>query len=143
MDLTSFVLGILEVFLKTYSIILKRPYVTVKVQYAPQRDRSGTVTKELFALTIFNESTPEIDVQRVWFLTSFNRPVFSELVDSKMPLKVLRRGRATYFMPMTELKAALNRNVGETISQAVVFDQNGHKHLGRVDRVAQEEFAKK
>ena len=84
----------------------------------------------------------EIDIQRIWFLTSFNRPIFSELLDSKTPLKVLGKDRATYFLPMEELKAALNRSVGETIVQAVAFDRTEHKYFGRVDRVAQEEFAK-
>ena len=142
MDLTNLVLTIFDAFIKTYSIICRKPYVTVKVRYAPQRDRSGKVTQEMIAFTVINEGGLEIDIQRIWFLTSFNRPIFSEFLDSKMPLKVLGRDRATYFMPMEELKAALNRSGGETIVQAVVFDKTEHKHAGRVDKVAQEEFAK-
>ena len=100
------------------------------------------VTQEMIAFTIINEGFLENDIQRAWFLTSFKRAVFSELLDSKMPLKVLGRDRATYFMPAEELKAALNQSIGETIVQAVVLDSAGHKYAGRVDRVAQAEFAK-
>ena len=141
-NLTNLVLDIFEVAVKTYSIICKKPYVTVKVQFTPQRDRAGKVTKELIAFTIINESGPEIDVQRIGFLTSFNRLLLPEFLDSKLPIKVLGKDRATYFLPIEELKAALNKSVGETIVEAVVFDKTEHKHVGRVDKVAQEEFAK-
>jgi len=142
MDITNLVLDIFDVFVKTYSIICRKPYATAEVMYAPQRDRAGEVTKELIAFTIINESSPDIEVQRVWFLTSFNRPVSSKLIDSKMPIKVLGKRRATYFIPIEELKAALNKSVGETIIKAVVLDKTEHKHVSRVDKVAQEEFAK-
>lgn len=142
MDPTNLVLAIFEALLKAYSIICRKPYVTVEVVYAPQRDRSGEVTKELIAFTIINESSPEIDVERVWFLTSFNRPISSKLIDSKMPIKVLGKRRATYFVPIEELKAALNKSVGETIIKAVVFDKTERKYVSRVNKVAQEEFAK-
>ena len=142
MDLTNLVLTSFEAFTKTYSVVLRKPYIAIKVQYAPRRDRSGKVTKEMIAFTIANGGIHEIDIQRIWFLTSFNRPVFSELLDSKMPLKLLGKDRFTYFVPTEELKTALNRSVGETIVGAVAFDKTGHKYTGRVDRVAQEEFAK-
>jgi len=141
-NLTNLVLDTFEVAIKTYSAICKKPYVTVKVQFTPQRDRAGKVTKELIAFTIINESSPEIDVQRIWFLTSFNRHLSPEFINSKMPIKVLGKDRATYFMPIEELKAALNKSVGETIIEAVVFDKTEHKYAGRVDRLAQAEFAK-
>ena len=57
-----------------------------------------------------------------------------------MPIKVLEDGRATYFVPIDELKAAMNKSVGETIIKAVVFDKNGRKHVGRVDKAVQGEF---
>ena len=142
MDLTNLILDIFEVAIKTYSIIYKKPYLAVKVQYSPQRDRSGKVTKELMAFTIINESGPEIDAQRIWFLTSFNRPISSEFLDSKIPIKVWEKNRVTHFLPIEELKAALNKSAGETIIEAVVWDNAEHKHVGRVDKVAQEEFAK-
>jgi len=142
MNLTNLVLDIFEAFLKTYSIICRKPYVTVKVEFAPQRDRDGKVTKELIAFTIINERGPEIDAKGIWFLTSFRRPIFSKFIDSKMPIKVLKKDRATYFVPMEELKTALNKSVGETIIEAVVFDKAEHKHVGRVNEAVQEEFAK-
>lgn len=142
MDLTNLVLAIFEAFVKTYSVICRKPYATAEVKYAPQRDRSGEVTKELIAFTIINGSSPEIDVEKSWFLTSFNRPISSKLIDSKMPIKVLGKRRATYFVPMEELKAALNKSVGETITKTVVFDKTEHKYTGRVDKVTQEEFAR-
>lgn len=142
MDLTNLILDIFEIVIKTYSIILRKPYVTVKVQYAPQRDRAGEVTKELFAFTIINESGPEIEVQRVWFLTSFNRPISSESIDSKIPIRVWKRNRTTYFLPIEELKVALNKSAGETIIEAVALDNAERKHVGRVNKLAQVEFAK-
>jgi len=142
MDLTNILLDVIEQFTKVYSVILRKPYITVKVQYAPRRDRSGKVTQEMIAITIINEGFLENDIKRAWFLTSFKRAVFSELLDSKMPLRVSGRDRVTYFMPSEELKADLNRSIGETIVQAVVLDSIEHKYLGRVDKVVQEEFAK-
>ena len=58
-----------------------------------------------------------------------------------MPIKVLENDRATYLVPIEELEAALNRSVGETIVKAVVLDKKEYKHVGRVDKVAQEELA--
>lgn len=140
--ITNFTLGIFDTALKTYSVICRKPYVTVKVQYASQKDGEGRVTQETFALTIINESGPEADIQRVWFLTPFHRIIFSLLVDSKMPVKVRKRDRATYFFPVKELKAALNKNVSDTISEAVVQDKTGHIYSGRTDKVVQAEFAR-
>jgi hypothetical protein len=142
MDFTNIILDGIEQFNKVYAIILRKPYITARVQYTPRRDRSGKVTQEMLAFTIINEGFLQIEVQRVWFLTSFNRPVFSELLDSKMPLKISGRDRFTYFVPMKELKAALNRSIGETIAQAVVLDSTEHRFTGRADKVAQAEFAK-
>jgi len=142
MDYTNLVLDIFEAFIKIYSIIRNKPYVTAEVVYVPQRGKSGEVAKEEIAFTIINESGPEIEVQRLWFLTSFNRPIFSKHVDSKMPIKVRRKDRATYFVPIEEFKAALNKSVGETIIKAAVLDNTEHIHVGRVDKVAQEELTK-
>lgn len=142
MDPTSLLLDILRAVIKTYSIIRNKPYVTADVVYVQQRDKSGKVTKELIAFTIINESGPEIEVERIWFLTSFNRRIFSKHVDSKMPIKVRKKDRATYFVPIEEFKTALNKSIGETIVKAVVVDKTGHMHVGGVDKVAQEEFAK-
>ena len=141
MDIDNLVLGISEVFTKTYSIIFTRPYATVKVKFRPQVDGDDKATKESIEFTIINESFGEIDVQRIWFLTTFNRPVFSEFIDSQMPIKVLENDRATYFVPVEELKASLNRSVGETIVKAVVLDKNEYKHVGRVDKEVQEHLA--
>ena len=143
MNLTNIVVGIIDACIQLYNIILRKPFLTVnKVQYSPQRDSSGKVTEELIAFTIANESCDEIEVQRIWFLTSFNRPIFSKVIDSKVPLKMLVNDRATYLVPIEELKAPLNKNVGETITEVVVLDKTEHQNIGRVDRVAQEELAR-
>lgn len=142
MNPINLVLAIFEALTRIYSVIRKKPYLTVEVKYAPQRDRSDKVTKELIAFTIINESGPEVEVQKTWFLTSFNRPVLSKFIDSKIPIKVLEKNRATYFVPIEEFKTALNRSVGETITKAIVLDQTEHKHTGRVDKVTQEELAR-
>ncbi len=142
MNPINLVLAIFEALTRIYSIIGKKPYLTVEVKYAPQRGTSGKVTKELIAFTIINESGPEVEVQKTWFLTSFNRPVLSKFIDSKIPIKVPEKNRATYFVPIEEFKTALNRSVGETITKAVVLDQTERKHIGRVDKVTQEELAR-
>ena len=142
MDLTSLVLDISEEVVKIYSIICNKPYVTAEVVYVPQKGKSGEVTKEEIAFTIINEGELEIEVQRIWFLTSFNRPIFSKYVDSKMPIKVRRKDRATYFVPIEEFKAALNKSFRETIVKTSVLDNMGHPHIGRIDKATQEEFAK-
>ena len=142
MDLTSLVLDISEAVVKIYSIICNKPYVTAEVVYVPQKGKSGEVTKEEIAFTIINEGELEIEVQRIWFLTSFNRPIFSKYVDSKMPIKVRRKDRATYFVPIEEFKAALNKSFRETIVKTAVLDNMEHTHIGRIDKVTQEELAK-
>jgi len=141
MNPTNLLLDIFDACIKIYSVICRRPHVTARVQFTPQRDRSGEVTKELMALTIINESSPEVDVQEVWFLTSFKRPVSSTHIDAKLPVKVRGRDRTTYFVPFEDLKAALNKNVAETIAEVVILDKTGRKHIGRVGRAAAAEFA--
>lgn len=142
MDATRLVLDTYEAFVRAYSAIFRKQYVAVKVQLVPQRDKSEPGTKELIAFTIINESGPDIEVQEAWFLTSFNRRIFSKFIDSKMPIKMRRKDRATYFMPIEELKATLNERVGETITEAVVFDKTQHQHIGRVDEAVEVELAK-
>ena len=141
MDLTNIVLSIFEAFVKAYSIIFTKPYATVNAQYKPQRDNSGKATNNLMALTIINESFGDIDVQRFWFLTSYNRLVPSKSVDAKLPVKVLENDRVSYLVPVDELKAALNKRVGETVIKAVIYDKNDHKFDGRVDKVTQKALA--
>ena len=142
MDLTSLVLDIYEALIRTYSIIRNRPYVTAEVVCVPQRSKSGKATGELVAFTVINESGPDIEVQRVWFISSFNRHIFSEFIDSKMPMRVSRKNRETYFVPLEEFGAALNKSVGETITKAVVSDKTGRRYESRIGKVAQEELAK-
>ena len=141
MDLTNIVLDIIEAFTKAYAIILRKPYITVKVQHAPKRDRSGEVTKDMVAFTLINEGFTEIDVQKVWFLTSFNRLVSAKSVDSKLPVKVLENDRINFIVPVEELKATLNKRVRETITRVVVFDKAEHRYVGRVDKITQEALA--
>ena len=142
MDASGLILDISEAFIKIYSLILNKPFVALEVVYVPKRSKSGELTREEIAFTIINASGPEIEVHRVWFLTSFNRRIFSTYVDSKMPVKVRKKDRATYFIPIEEFRAALNKSVGETITKAAVSDSTGHIHVGRVDKAAQEELAK-
>ena len=84
MNPINLVPDIFEVIIKTYSIICKKPYLTVEVKKAPQRGMSGKVTKELITFTITNESGPEVEVQKTWIPTSFNRPVLFKFIDSKI-----------------------------------------------------------
>jgi hypothetical protein len=141
-DPTKFVLDISDLFLKILAIFLRKPYATVRVQYAPQKDRDGNVTKELMAFTIINESVREMNIQRAWFLTAYNRIVPSAFLDAKMPVKVVRREKTTFFFPIEEVKAALNKNVQDTIAEGVVMDDSGHKFSGRADKKAQAELSR-
>jgi len=139
MNLSNLGVGICDACEQIYSIILRKQFLTVnKVQYTPQRDISGKVTEESITFTIANESSHDNEVQRIWFLTSFNRPIFSELIDSKMPVKMLVNDRATFSVPIEELKAALNR----TITDVVVLDKNERHNFGRIEQPAQEAFAR-
>ncbi len=142
MNITNLLLDILDLCAKIYSIILRKPYTEVTVHYTPRTDRTCKVTKELIAFTVNNVSGPEIEVRKIWFLTSFNRPVFSEFLDAKLPLKVRTRDKATFIVPVEDLKAALNKSAGETIDEAVITDQNDHKHAGRAAKAVQEFFAR-
>jgi len=140
MNAVNFLLDIFEFVKKTYSTMFYRPYVAVEVQLVPPKDKSGL--PELVAFTVINESGPDIEIQETWFLTSYNRRILSTHIESKLPEKVLSKDRAIYFVPLEELKAALNKGIGETITQAVVFDKAEHLHTGRVDTLAELAFAK-
>lgn len=143
MNLSNIGVGIGDACEQLYSIILRKPFLTVnKVRYVPQRDSSGKVTEESITFTIANESSHDNEVQRIWFLTSFNRPIFSELIDSKMPVKMLVNDRATFSVPIAELKTVLNRSAEETITDIVVLDKNEHHNFGRIEQPAQEAFAR-
>lgn len=127
---------------KTYAIIFQKPYATVKVQFLPPQERHGKVNKEKVAFNIINASCGDIDVQGVWLLSSYNRQIFSKTLDAQIPFRVVEDGRVTFVVPVAELKAALNRSVDDTITEALVYDKNGHKHAGRVDPAVQEELAR-
>ena len=142
MDVTNLLLDIFEVVVKAYSIIRNKPYMTGQITYVPQKSDSGEVTKEEIALTVINESGPEVEVQKIWFLTSFNRPIFSQYIDSKMPIKVRKKDKATYFVPIEEFKTILNKSVGETIIKTVVLDNTDHTHVTRVNKMTQQQLAK-
>ena len=143
MDATNLILDTLDAFTKMYSAFCRKSYVAVKVQLVPSKDKSNPAAKELVALTIINESGPDIEVEEAWFLTSFNRRILTTYIDSKMPEKVLSKDRAIYFIPLEELKAALNKSIGETITQAAIFDKGAQRvHAGRVDKAAELEFAR-
>lgn len=142
MDATRLVLDTCEALVKVYSAFFGKQYVAVKVQLVPQKDKSRPETKGLIAFTIINESGPDIEVQEAWFLTSFHRRIFSKFIDSKMPIRVQKKDRAVYFMPLEELKAALNEKVGETITEAAIFDKSQHQHTGRVDKMVELGLAK-
>jgi len=142
MDAARVVLDIYDAFVKAYSAMLGKQYVSVKVQLVPQKDTSGQEDNKLIAFTIINESGPEIEIREAWFLTSFNRRVFSEVLDSRMPVKVRSKDREIYFLPAKDLKSALNEKVGETVTQAAVFDTTQHKYTGRVDRLVEAEFTR-
>jgi hypothetical protein len=138
MDATRIFLDICDVFARVYFAICRKTYVSVKVQFVPQKDEEAAENKRKIAFTIINESGPDIEVRDAWFLTSFNRRIFSKALDSKMPIRVRSRDRETYFMPIVEeLSAALNKNVGEKITQAVLFDKAQNLHTGRLDKAVE------
>jgi hypothetical protein len=142
MDLAKIVVDALDACQQLLFIILKKPFLSVKVQSAPQRGRPGQETEEPISFTIANESSSEMEVQRIWFRTSFNRLIFPESIESKLPVKMSLNDRVTYPMPVEELKTALNQNVGDTITEVVVYDQNKHENIARFNKAAQAEFSK-
>ncbi|MFC1942581.1 hypothetical protein ACFLWU_05120 [Chloroflexota bacterium] len=142
MDLTKLVLDIIDLFIKAYSIVLIKPYATVKLEYLPEKGSSGKATQASLSLNIINDGIPDIDVQKIWLVTSYNRIVFSEFLDSKTPVLVAEDDRVTYSIPIQEIKSALNRKVGDTIIKAVALDKNGRQHVGRVNKATQEELAR-
>jgi hypothetical protein len=142
MDSTKLVLDILEPLEQVYDIVCRKPFLTVKVQPAPVPAGSGEVTEPSIAFTIINESAKDMEVRRVWFLTSFNRPIFSDFLDAKMPLKMVVNDRVSYSVPIKGLKSALNTGVGETISKVVVANQTGRQNSGRLSEGIQAAFTK-
>ena len=140
MNATYFLLDIFEFIKKAYSIMFWRPYVAVKVQLVPPKDKSSR--PDQIAFTVINESGPDIEIKEAWFLTNYNRQIFSPHIESRLPEKVLHKDRAIYFVPFEEIQTALNKGIGETITQAAVFDKAEHLHTGRVDTKAELIFAK-
>ena len=135
MDLNNYMVRVLELFKKAFSIILSKPYATVKVSCSPQKDNAD------IEFSIINESFKDIEVNSICFLTNYNRQVPSAYLDSRMPITVPEDGRVTYSIPIEELRASLNKSVGDRITRALVFDQTQHKHIGFVDKAAQEAIA--
>ena len=143
MDPTRLVLDTAEAFVKAFSAALGKSFVTVKVRLVTPKDRTDPEAKDQVSFAIINESGPDIEVQEAWFVTTYNRRIFSTVLNSKMPIRVRKRDRATYFLPIEELKAALNERVGETITQAAVFDKTGHQYQSRVDSAFELKLAAK
>jgi hypothetical protein len=123
MDPSRIVLDIGDVFVRTYSSALGKPHATVRVQLVPQIDKSEPESKPLLAFTIVNQSSPDIEVRQAWFMTNYNRRVFSEFINSRLPVIVRGKNQATYFFPFEELKATLNEATKETITQAFIYDK--------------------
>ena len=143
MNLSNMAQDTSDALAQVYSILFRKPFLTVsKLQYTPQKDESGKITEELVSFTIANESSSDIEVQRIWFVTSFNRPIFSQSIDAKTPVKMPENARVTFSLPVGELKAELNKSAGDTIAKVVVLDKTGHQSVGRVKAEAQKVFAK-
>ena len=135
MDFESIAVDSIDASVQLLFIILRKPFLTVdKAQYVPQ--------KESIEFTVANESSHENDIQKIWLLTSYNRPIFSEAIDSKLPVKMLVNDRVTYSLPVEELRAILNKGAGETITDVVVLDKNGRQNVGRLKKSAKEALAK-
>jgi hypothetical protein len=133
MDPSRIVLDIGDALVKAYSSALGKPHATVKVQLVPQIDKSEPESKPLLAFTIVNQSSPDIEVRQAWFMTNYNRRVFSEFITSRLPVIVRGKNQTTYFFPFEELKATLNEATKETITQAFIYDKEQNLYSGRVD----------
>ncbi len=141
MDPSRIMLDIGDAFVKAYSAALGKPYAKVRVQLVPQPIKSDPESKQLLAFTIVNESSPTINVQKAWFLTNYNRRVFSEFISSRLPVIVPGRKRSTYFFPFEELKSTLSAGK-ETITQAFIYDKAQNQYSGRVDEAVEIALAK-
>ena len=142
MDYTKLALDIIEPLEQVLLIVRRKPFLTVKAQSTLQGHTSAEANEASLVFTVFNKSSHDIELQNIWFLTSFNRPIFSELLDSKMPVKMLENDRVTYSIPIVELKSALNKSIGETINRVVIFHSSGRQNSGRLSKAIQEELTK-
>jgi hypothetical protein len=141
MDVNELLLDVFDAVEKIYSAMTNRSYVTGHLTYVPPRSAPGEAAKEEIALTITNESGPGIEVKRVWFLTSYNRSVYSQLVDSKMPLRLRKKDRMTYFMTTDEFKPALDKAANkETFAKIVVQDDKERMHVSRINQSTQKKL---
>ncbi len=140
-DLSNIALDISDAIKKTYFIILAKPYADVKFRLTTRKDASGK-DGDFIALSVINTGFGEMEVQRVWFLTYYNRIVDSSFIDSKMPVKLAESDRVTYLVPVAELKVALNKGAGDSIAQAVVLDKKGNQFTGRLSETIQKQLAK-
>ena len=122
---------------KAYSNAAGKPFATVRLQLAARKSESEP---RLLAFTIVNESTPDIEVRKAWFLTNFNRQIFIDFITSRLPVTVRGNNQSAYFFPFDDLKATLNSK--ETIIQAFIYDKGEHVFSGRVDEAVEKELLK-
>jgi hypothetical protein len=142
MDATRLVLDTYDVFVKACSAFCRKSYVRIRIRLIPQRGETTPETPKLIDFTIINESGPDIEVQEAWFLTSFRRHIFSQAIDSRLPVTVRSKDRVTFFVPYEELKAALNERVKETITHGVVFTKTQRQYQSRIAEALEKELAR-
>lgn len=139
MDLTKLALDIIEPLEQVYKIVLRQPFLTVNIEREPKR---GGNNKASIEFTVANEGSTDMEATRIWFLTSFNRPVYSATVDERTPLKMPVNARATFSVRLDEIKAELNSQMGETVKKVVVADQTGKLNSGRLNPAVQAEISR-
>lgn len=139
LGLTKLSLDIIEPLEQVYKIVLRKPFLTVNIEREPKRAGNNKASIEF---TIANESSTDLEAKRVWFLTSYNRAIYSEAADAKTPLEMPVNARATFSVRLDELKASLNSQSGETVNKVIVADQDGGLHSARLSPALQEELAR-
>jgi hypothetical protein len=139
MDLTKLSLDVIEPLEQVYKIVLRKPFLTVNIEREPQRAGNNKASIEF---TVANEGSSDMEARRIWFLTSYNRPVYSETLDARTPLKMPVNARATFSVHLDELKSALNKAMSETVIKVVVADQNGGLNSGRLSPALQAELSR-
>jgi len=137
MDPARILLDVGDKLVKTYSNATGKPFATVRLQLAAQKSETDP---KLLAFTIVNQSSPDIEVQKAWFLTNYNRQIFLEFINSRLPVIVRGNNQAAYFFPYDDLKTTLNPN--ETITQAFIYDKEEHIYSGRVDEAVEISLAR-
>lgn len=132
MDINKLVLDISDLCIKAFNIVFQKPFLSIKAHISEDSDKRGNID-----FKISNDSFGDLELNHIWFITSYNRPLYTELTDGLTPLKVSEDFGQVFSVPVEYLKNLLNKVDKEYITRIAVSDAKGKIFVNRLDSKAQ------